>query len=77
LIDLQRTEEERKMLMEISLYILEDVANLEHQFQHRMQLSHCKMSAMKYISHLKSPRQIDGLWLMVISPSSFSQECWY
>jgi hypothetical protein len=71
---IDRSPEERKMLMEISLDIPDDVANLVHQFHHRVQLSHCKMSAMKYMSYLKSPRQMDGLCLMVISPSSFSQE---
>jgi hypothetical protein len=43
------------MLMEISSDIPEDVANKAHQFHHRVQLSHYKMSTMKYKSHLKSP----------------------
>jgi hypothetical protein len=43
LIGLQRAKEERKRLMEISLDILEDVANQIHQFHLRVQLSHYKM----------------------------------
>jgi hypothetical protein len=44
---LQRIQERRKMPMEISLDILEDIANQVHQFHHIVQLSHYKLSALK------------------------------
>jgi hypothetical protein len=68
LTSLQRTKEERKMLMEYH----QDVANKAHQFHHRVQLSH-KASTVKY----KSPKipLVDG-WTMPKGnqPSSFSWE---
>jgi hypothetical protein len=45
----------RKDVQEISLDILHDAANQEHQSHHRVQLSHYKMLTMKHKSHMKSP----------------------
>jgi hypothetical protein len=59
-MSLQRTREKRKVLAEVSLNIVEDVANQVHQFHHRVQISHNKMSATKYKIHMKFPRRMDG-----------------
>jgi hypothetical protein len=73
------TKEEGTILMEISPDILQDATNRVRQFHLRLQLSHCKMSVMKYKSHVKSPCGWIGGWVVgwMDGPGHFDGSCQY